>query len=412
MAGGGMSGTRTYLDYNASAPLRPEARAAFVAALDVAGNPSSVHAEGRAARAIVEAAREQVATLVGAKPSEVVFTSGATESSNWVLRRSWQTVYYSDVEHAAVRAPCLAASGRLVRLEVCADGTVDVGGFAAALAERPTVPGQSHGLIVVQAANNETGVLQPVAAIADLARAHGISVFSDAVQAAGRIPLDMTELGLDFVSLSAHKIGGPKGIGALVIGDGTSGDAVLPPMLIGGGQERRRRGGTENVAAIAGFGAAAAAALRDLADMKRLAALRDRLERDVLRIAPDTVVIGARAPRLANTTALALGGVSADRLVIALDLDGVAISAGSACASGKVGQSQVLAAMGVADVIAKSAIRLSLGHATTEADIDAFLASFARHVARRPAANRSDTERTSDAAPQARARSMTLAGER
>lgn len=408
-----MSLARTYLDYNASAPLRPEARAAVVAALDVAGNPSSVHAEGRAARAIVEDAREKVAALVGAKPSDVAFTSGATESSNWVLRRSWRTVYYSDIEHAAVRAPCLAADGRLVRLPVGADGTMDVAHFAAALDARAPGASAGHGLLVVQAANNETGVLQPVAAMADLARAHGVSVFSDAVQAAGRIPLDAVALGIDFLSLSAHKIGGPKGVGALVFGDGRSGDAALPPMLIGGGQERRRRGGTENVAAIAGFGAAAAAARRDLADMHRIAALRDRLESEARRIAPDTIVIGAGAPRLANTTSLAIAGISADRLVIALDLDGVAVSAGSACASGKVGQSHVLAAMGVAGVVAAGAIRVSLGHATTEADIDAFLASFARHAARRQVATAQiHSERTFAAAPPARARATASAGER
>lgn len=414
MAGGRMmTGARTYLDYNASAPLRPEARAAMLAALDVAGNPSSVHAEGRAARAIVETAREQVASLVGARPSDVVFTSGATESSNWVLRRSWRTVFYSDVEHAAVRAPCLAADGRLVRLGVTGQGAIDVASFEAALAERPPAPGSGHGLLVVQAANNETGVLQPVAALTGLARAHGLSVFSDAVQAAGRIPLDVAALGIDFMSLSAHKIGGPKGIGALVFGDGVSGDAALPPLLIGGGQEWRRRGGTENVAAIAGFGAAAAAAGRDLADISRVAALRDRLEREAIRIAPGAVVVGMGAERLANTTSLALAGVSADRFVIALDLDGVAISAGSACASGKVGQSHVLAAMGFAPDLSRGTIRLSLGHATTDADIDAFLASFARHVARQPAATaQSMTNQTTDAASQTPARIRTLAGER
>lgn len=414
MAGGRMTGARAYLDYNASAPLRPEARAAVVAALDAAGNPSSVHAEGRAARAIVETAREHVAALVGARPTDVVFTSGATESGNWVLRRPWQAVYFSDLEHAAVRAPCLLANGRLVRLRVRADGMIDVASFEAALADRAPVFGIGHEILVVQAANNETGVVQPVATLARLARAHGLSVFSDAVQAAGRIPLDMAALGVDFLSLSAHKIGGPKGIGALVFGDGTGGDGTsLPPMLLGGGQERRRRGGTENVAAIAGFGAAAAAARRELATIDRLAALRDRLEREAIRIAPGCVVVGADSERLANTTMLALPGKSADRLVIALDLDGVAVSAGSACASGKVGQSHVLAAMDMAPEISRSAIRVSLGHATTDADIDAFLASFARQCARRPAVPAHlTTEHDPAAASPTRARIKALAGER
>ncbi|MEQ1710288.1 MAG: cysteine desulfurase family protein [Hyphomicrobium sp.] len=407
-----MNGTRTYLDYNASAPLRPEARAAVVAALDVAGNPSSVHAEGRAARALVETAREEIARLIGAKPSEIVFTSGATEASNWVLHRSWRTIYTADIEHAAVRAPCLASEGRLVRLPVRADGVIDAAAFASAVAECPHADRAGHSLLVVQAANNETGVLQPVAEMAATARAHGLAVFSDAVQAVGRIALDVSALGVDYLSLSAHKIGGPKGIGALVLRDGAQTVAPLPPFVIGGGQERRRRGGTENVAAIAGFGAAASAAARDLADMVRLARLRDRLEREALRIAPDAVVIGAGASRLPNTASFALRGVSADRLVIALDLDGIAISAGSACASGKVGASHVLAAMGLAPELSSSAIRISLGHATTDADIDAFLAAFARHAARQAATTQNETKLTADAAPQARARSTTSAGER
>lgn len=406
-----MNGARTYLDYNASAPLRAEARDAVVAALDVVGNPSSVHAEGRAARAIVERAREQVAALVGALPSQIVFTSGATESSNWVLRQSWRSIYFSDIEHAAVRAPCLAAEGRIVRLPVGADGVIDLVRFGALLGGDRTAPAAESGLLAVQAANNETGILQPLAALSALAHAHGLSVFSDAVQAAGRIPLDVAALGIDFLSLSAHKIGGPKGVGALVLGAGKAGDAALPPMLIGGGQERRRRGGTENVPAIAGFGAAASAAVRDLADMSRLAALRDRLEREALRLSPGAVVIGSGAARLANTTSLALPGVNAERLVIALDLDGIAVSAGSACASGKVGQSHVLAAMGVEAELSGSAIRVSLGHATVAADIDAFLASLARHTTRRPPAQRIETDLTSDRASSTRPRTMTSAGE-
>jgi cysteine desulfurase len=379
-----MSAARTYLDYNATAPLRPEARVALVAALDAVGNPSSVHSEGRAARAIVEDAREKVAALVGARPADVVFTSGATEANNWVLRRAWRTVLIADIEHPSVRASCLASDGHVVRLPVAVGGSVDAEAAAALLAGAASAAqGLRGGLLALQAANNETGVVQPLAALAGLARGHGAQVFTDAVQAAGRIPLDVEDLGIDYLSLSAHKIGGPKGIGALVVRAAAGG---LPPLLLGGGQERRRRGGTENVAAIAGFGAAAEAALRDLGDMRRVRAMRDRLEREVLRTSPHAVIVGAEAERLPNTACIACRGLRSETLVIKLDLAGVAVSAGAACSSGKVGASHVLEVMGVEPGLAASAIRVSLGYGTTERDIDAFLAAWA-HVAGRTAAN-------------------------
>lgn len=363
-----MSAERTYLDYNASAPLLPEARAAVVAALDVVGNASSVHAEGRRARALVDEAREAVAALVNARPAEVVFTSGATEANAWALSAAWERIALADIEHDSVRAPArqLAAArgGEAILLPVTPDGAVD---FRAA----PEGPGT---LVALQLANNETGVLQDVAAAGLWATQHGVRLHCDAVQAPGRLAIDFPTLGATTLALSAHKIGGPKGVGCLVI----SGNAPLPPLLAGGGQEQRRRAGTENVAAIAGFGAAARAARRGLADSARLGALRDRLEAEALRVTPQAIVVGAVAGRLSNTTAIALPGVSAETLVIKLDLAGIAVSAGAACSSGKVGQSHVLAAMGLKPEIAGSAIRVSLGAGTTEADIAAFLAAWAR----------------------------------
>lgn len=373
-----MSTLRTYLDYNATAPLRPEARAAMLAAMDAVGNPSSVHAEGRRARAIVERAREQVAALAGARPSEVVFTSGATEAANTVLRRSWRTIHYSRVEHPAVVAPVLSSPGRLVELAIDGDGVIDGEALAAALAR--TGDGAGPVLVAAQFANNETGVLQPVAQIAALARDAGAAVLCDAVQAAGRVALGFDALALDYMLLSAHKIGGPKGVGALIVREAST----LAPLIIGGGQESRKRAGTENVEAIAGFGAAAEAALSELGDGARVAALRDAIEAAVKEIRADAVILAGGAPRLANTSLIATPGVAAETLVIKLDLAGIAVSAGSACASGKVGQSPVLAAMRVAPEIARAAIRVSLGRGTTTADAERFIDAWRNAVAPAP----------------------------
>lgn len=400
-----MSAVRTYLDYNATAPVRAEARAAMLAALDDGGNPSSVHAEGRRARAIVEAAREQVAALVGARAGDVIFTSGATEAANTVLRRAWRTVLFSRIEHPCVVAPALASEGRVVEIAVDGRGVIDIAALARqleALSAAGALPaGQS--LIAVQMANNETGVLQPLAVIANLARTHGVAVMCDGVQAAGRMGIDFASSGADYVVLSSHKIGGPKGVGALV----SHGGGGLPPLVIGGGQERRHRAGTENVEGIAGFGAAASAALRDLADMARLAGLRDGIESAARAARPDVVILGEGASRLANTTSLAAPGASAETLVIKLDLAGIAVSAGSACASGKVGQSQALAAMGIATDIARCAVRVSLGHATSAADAERFVEAWRRATATSQEAGRarfdpaSATGQTADAAVRA-----------
>ena len=361
-----MTPKRTYLDYNASAPLRPEARAAMLAALDVTGNPSSVHTEGRKARAIVGKAREQVAALVGAKPGEVVFTSGATEANASVFAERWDTMLVAGIEHPSVLAPAAAHGGRVIEMSTHANGVA----AAEELAERVLAGGDfGRTLAALQLANNETGVLQPVAETARFTRAHDIFLHCDAVQAAGRIAIDFAELGADTLSLSSHKIGGPKGAGALVIRDGLS----LPLFMPGGGQERRRRGGTENVAAIAGFGAAAEMAAKELERVAHIKLLRDMLERAVLELTPEALVIGAEAPRLANTSCIAWPGKLAETLVIKLDLMGIAVSAGSACSSGKVGQSHVLAAIGLMPEITGSAIRVSLGPETTVNDCNAFL---------------------------------------
>lgn len=368
-----MTSARTYLDHNATAPLRREARAAMLSALDVVGNPSSPHGEGRRARALVEDAREAVAALVGARPADVVFTSGGTEANNTVLAGGWQAILVAGVEHDSVLAPARNSGARIVELAVGSDGVIAADGLAGAL--RQTSAGRR--LLSLQMANNETGVLQSVGSAARQAREAGFAVHTDAVQAAGRMPIDFAGVGVDYLTLSAHKLGGPKGVGALVMRDG----AALPSLIAGGGQERRRRAGTENVAAIAGFGAAAIAARAELHRMQRVGALRDGLEREVRAVTPEAIIVGAAADRLANTTSLALPGASAETLVIALDLRGIAVSAGAACSSGKVGVSHVLAAMGLAPEIARAAIRISLGTQSTEQDIARFLGAWA-HLAR------------------------------
>jgi cysteine desulfurase len=354
----------TYLDWNATAPLRPEAAAAAEAALGHCGNPSSVHRRGRTAREIVERARAEVAALVAAAPADVVFVSGGTEANHLALLGAGRDrVLVSAVEHDSVRLAIPAAEP----IPVDRDGIVIVQALQRMLAatDRPA-------LVSVMLANNETGVLQPVADIAELARAHHALFHCDAVQAAGKMPLDRAAIGADFVTLSAHKLGGPPGIGALVLGPG-----IEPtPLLRGGGQERGRRAGTENLPGIAGFGAAAAAARAEIALYDGVRQLRDRLEAKVAALAPEAVVLGAAAPRLPNTSALALPGIAAETQIIALDLDGVMVSSGAACSSGKVGPSHVLAAMAIAPELAAATIRVSLGWTSSEADIEHFLSAW------------------------------------
>jgi len=364
-----MTETRTYLDYNASTPLRPAARAAMLSASDAVGNPSSVHAEGRRVRAIVETAREQVAALVGAKPSEVVFTSGATEANNWALAAGWKSICVSAIEHDSVLAPARACGAKVIALPASGDGIVALSAVTDALAN---VAAGGRVLLSVMMANNETGVIQPVAEAAEIARTLGISLHVDAVQGPGRVPVDFASLGADTLTFSAHKLGGPRGVGALVIRDGVN----LPALIKGGGQERRRRGGTENVAGIAGFGAAAVEVARDVETAQRIAGLRDQLEAGVMAATPDAIVVGGNAPRIGNTSCIALPGKSAETLVIRMDMEGIAISAGAACTSGKVGANTVIAAMGLGEAIARAAVRISLGPETTQNDIAAFLAAW------------------------------------
>lgn len=360
---------RVYLDWNATAPLRPEAKAAMLAAMEIAGNPSSVHAEGRAAKGIVEAAREEVAALVGAKPSQVVFTSGATEANALALAGHRGAMAVLAVEHESA----LAIARRLeFAPEIVA---VDPDG-AAELASLPIVANGS-GLFAAQFANSETGLIQPIATVAQQASAKGYSVHCDAVQAAGKVPIGFSALGLKSLAISAHKFGGPKGVGALIVADGTH----VQPMLAGGGQEQRLRPGTENVIGIAGFGAAAVAAKRGLSSFSLTRRLRDRLEYGLRQIAADVVIVGEAANRLPNTTSVVTPGISAETLVIALDLAGFAVSAGSACSSGKVSKSHVLQAMGYG-ASAGSAIRVSTGWTSTRDEIDGFLAAFKAAVVR------------------------------
>lgn len=374
---------RTYLDHNATSPIRPEARAALLEALDATGNGSSVHGEGRSARAMIETARARVAALVGADPRGVVFTSCGTEADTLALtpdfRRgeeplAFDVLLVSAVEHAAVLRGHRFPADRVEVLPVDARGRVRLDLYDAAL-QRHAEAGH-RVLVSVMLANNETGVIQPIAEIARRAHAHGALVHSDAVQVAGRMKVSIAELGVDLLSVSAHKLGGAPGAGALIMADA---DLRPAPVFAGGGQERGLRAGSQNVPSIAAFGAAAerAAACAE-ADAARIGDLRERLE-DALRCEfPELVLLVGDVDRLPNTSCLALPGVAAETAVIALDLAGVAVSAGSACSSGKVQASHVLGAMGVPERIARAAFRLSFGWSSGEEDVDRALGAFRR----------------------------------
>jgi cysteine desulfurase len=379
---------RAYLDYNATAPLRREAREAALMAMETTGNPSSVHAEGRAARRIVEDARSEVARLAGVSSRWVTFVSGGTEAANAALN-PWfgggsnaaplERLIVSAGEH-----PCVLSGHRFPIAEAApllADGRVDLDWLDAAC-RRP-----GRALVALQGANNETGVIQPVAEAAALVHAADGFLFCDAVQLAGRTACDIAALGADALMLSAHKMGGLKGAGALIVA--RAGVGLGTPLMRGGGQERGGRAGTESVATISAFGVAARACLAELdAEPARLTKLRDRLTAAVRSVAADAVVFAETAPRLPNTVCFAVPGVEAATLMIALDLAGIAVSSGSACSSGKVALSHVLAAMGVRPELARGAIRLSLGWASTEMDVERFAAAFASVMARMRAARR------------------------
>ena len=355
---------RTYFDHNATAPLRPEAKQAMLAALDVGGNASSVHAEGRSARKLLDDAREQVARAVGVIAPMVVFTSGGSEANNLALKGApVERLIVSAIEHPAVLEAAKASGKPVEVIPVDGNGVVDLAALDAML-KGP------RALVSLMLANNETGVIQPVADIARMAQGH--LVHTDAVQALGKVPVNFGLLGVDMMTLSAHKLGGPVGAGALIVRDGLA----LEPLIHGGGQELRRRAGTENIPAIAGFGAVAQMKLQDCK------ALRDRPEAAL----EGAVIFGRDVERLPNTTCFAYPGMNAETLLMGFDLEGIAVSSGSACSSGKVAKSHVLSAMGAAPEISKAAIRVSLGWDTTENHIDHFIAAwrkiFERHKAR------------------------------
>ena len=373
---------QAYLDWNATAPLRPQARAAMLAATDVVGNPSSVHAQGRAARRLLEDAREQIAALVGAQPREVVFTSGGTEANMLALtpvieagseKAPRDKLFISAIEHPSIRAGGRFSPTVIEDIPVDGCGRIDLGNLERRLTA--LAASGSRPLVSIMLANNETGVIQPIAQAASLVHAVGGLLHVDAVQGPGRIVCDFNELGADLLTLSAHKLGGPQGVGALI----KRSDLHIEPLIKGGGQERGERAGTENVAGIAGFGAAAEAARTSFAEESaQMATLRARLETGIRQVHSGTLIFGSESERLPNTTLFTVPGMKAETAVIAFDLDGIAVSSGAACSSGKVAPSLVLAAMGIAPELARGAIRVSLGYATTEHEVEAFLSAWAK----------------------------------
>jgi cysteine desulfurase len=358
---------RVYLDHNATSPLKESARRAMLSAFELTGNASSIHEEGRRAHALLDDARDAVARAVGAIAPMVVFTSGGSEANNLALKGApVERLIVSAIEHPSVLEAARRSGRHVEILPVDGEGVVDLEGLERLLATGP------KALISVMLANNETGVIEPVREIVSLAHARGALVHSDAVQALGKIPVNFGLLGADLVSLSAHKLGGAAGAGALIVRDGLA----LDPLVHGGGQELRRRAGTENLAAIAGFAA--------VVQEKRLEirALRDHLESGL----EDAVFFSDKSERLPNTSCFAMPGLPAETALMALDLAGFAVSSGSACSSGKVAKSHVLAAMGVAPDLAEGAIRVSLGWTTTAQDIEQFISAWSRLKARRKAA--------------------------
>jgi cysteine desulfurase len=350
---------QVYLDHNATSPLRPEAFDAMAEALRTGGNPSAVHGVGRRARSLVDKARRQVATLIGALPAEVIFTSGGTEANNMALAGSGRRrVLISSIEHESVQRAVPDAD----IVPVDGEGVLDLASL-----ERQLAASDEPALVSVMFANNETGVLQPMADVVRIARKAGALVHCDAVQAAGKVPVDLHGIGIDYLSLAAHKLGGPTGVGALIV----RAEAPFVSNRFGGGQETNRRAGTENLSGIVGFGAAAEATRDGLEP-----ALRDRTEAALRAIAPGVRAYGAGATRLPNTSYISMPGVAAETQVLALDLAGVCVSAGSACSSGKVHRSAVLAAMGIEDAEAGSAIRISFGWNSQSGDIDRLIAAW------------------------------------
>ena len=350
-----------YFDHNATSPISVGVQEAVFLGLGEFGNPSSVHAKGRAARKIIEDAREEIARLVGALPKNVIFTSGATEANNQALRSSGRKqVIASAIEHPSVLEICPDDP----KIAITANGVVELESLSKILRRRGR-----FAVVSVMAANNESGVIQPIKEAAECAHAAGALFHCDAVQAVGRIPIDMKRLGVDMLTISAHKLGGPKGMGALILAEGME----IEALIRGGGQERRHRGGTENIPGIAGFGVAAREVQEKRLTIGQVANLIGILERRAVAAVPDAVIFGEDAPRIANTSLLALPGVDAETQIMALDLAGIEVSAGAACSSGKVGESHVLQAMGVADELGRCAIRISLGAENTLEEVDKFI---------------------------------------
>jgi cysteine desulfurase len=359
---------RAYLDHNATSPLRPAARAAILDALDHAGNASSIHGEGRKTRGLIDSARENIAAALGVLPQMITFTSGGTEANNLAIKGApVERLIISTIEHPSVIEAAKTRDLPIDWLPVDATGTVRLDELDAMLKQSTLA-----ALVSVMLVNNETGVIQPVREIVELARTHNALIHTDAVQALGKVPVNFGLLGCDMMTISAHKFGGPAGTGALIIREGVP----LVAHIHGGGQELRRRAGTENAAAIAGFAAAVGEGHADLG------ALRSRLESELESCSPGVVIFGREAERISNTSCFALAGLSADTALISLDLDGVAVSSGSACSSGKVAGSHVLKAMGVPAEIAKAAIRVSLGWNSTVQDIETFIDAWRRIVDR------------------------------
>lgn len=367
---------RIYLDYNATTPIYPAVVELMAGILAIGGNASSVHAEGRAARSVIENARQQVCDLVGGDIAGLVFTSCGTEACNLALQTRQapageiKRLIVSEIEHPAVMEPAKASGLPIIMIGVDSQGCVDLDALDKVLED------ETPALVAIMAANNETGVIQPIAQIGEQVRAHGSVFFCDGIQAAGKMPLSMWRMNIDLLSLSAHKIGGPAGVGALVAAP----HAIVASHLHGGGQELRRRAGTENISGIVGFGLAAELTAQNLEDFSKISAMRDALESALIDIAPQARFFGTQVERLPNTSCFAVSGLPAEMLVMALDLDGIAISAGSACSSGKVTQSHVLSAMGIEDALSQSAIRVSLGRDTQPEEIEKFLAIWSRVI--------------------------------
>jgi len=381
-----MSVNRIYLDWNATAKLLPEARKAVLDGLDLIGNASSVHREGRAARARIEAARREVGAMVGAEPQHIIFFSGATEAANYILTPDFRmgrsaislgALYVSGIEHPAVHEGGRFPAEMTTEIGISRDGLVDLADLEAKLAAHD--PSAGLPMVAIMLVNNETGIILPVEAAAKIVHAHGGLLVVDAVQAAGRIPVDIGALGADFLILSSHKIGGPKGVGALV----SRGETLMPaPLVRGGGQEKGHHSGTENLPGILGFGAAAKSASLEIETRNaRIEALRDRLERGMRDAAADVEIYGQGLRRVANTCFFTLPGMKAETGQIAFDLEGVSLSAGSACSSGKVGESHVLKAMGRDPDI--GALRISLGWETNDDDVSQAIDAFAKIAGRR-----------------------------